>query len=350
MTERDAIQKRLEEGFEAVALWHLPAASGGPEIPSLLLVHPDGQKLLCHMKDPEAIAFVAGLVKEKKAVIGYDLRVYCSGIGSSTILGRKLHLNSVVDELCASLGWDASVSKYPHTFEVAFTVEGEQESLLAQKLDEVRRVVLALSLRNRLGFVVAASPSAPRWRVPVFSGLLGIEERSVDAPTQEQLAYVERVCAHPDASVAAAALQDLYSQVSDNARITVGWAAIEHVFDCRARHLLDKCELRSLLDVVGCLDNIPAGKRERLREILRDPNLVSFERRNDRIARNISERTGVALEEALKKVKSLANERGGRVHTLLNRAKPPAQHVGFIEETLWAIIDDCIDGPNPFSH
>jgi hypothetical protein len=312
-------------------------------------MHPDGRKLMYYLRDSEAIDFAARLVEEQHTVIGYDLCVYCSGIGPDTIHGRKLYLDSVVNELRELLDWELSVSDYPHTFEVLFKIEGDDQAALDDNLDNVRKVALALSLRNCLGFVVGSSSPGTRYQGQPFSLKMGLAERNVRGLTPAQLAYVEQVWADPDALAAAEALQALHCQVSDDSRITVGWAAIEHIFARPAEHLLDSTELEALLDVVGSLDSIPVEKRNRLQEVLRSPNLVASERRNARIARSISERTGKTFEEVYDKVRSLAQERGRRVHALSDQARPLAQHVDFVKGVLWAVIEGCIDGANPFS-
>lgn len=358
MTETDEIRKLLEEGFRAAMVLReptedeirrLPDVYAESEVRALPLTHPDGRKLMYYLRDSTAIEFAARLVEEQKTVIGYDLCVYCSGIGPDTIHGRKLHLDGVVEELRELLDWDLSVSDYPHTFEVSFKIEGDDQAALDDKLDEVRKVALALSLRNSLGFVVGSSSSGTRYQGQPFSLKMGLEERNVRSLTSAQLAYVEQVWADPDALAAAEALQALYGQVSDDSRITVGWAAIEHIFARPAEHLLDSTELKTLLDSVGSLDSIPVQKRDRLQKVLRSPDLVASEGRNERIARSISERTSETFEEVYDKVRSLAQERGRRVHARSDQARPLAQHVDFVEGVLWAIIEGCIDSPNPFS-
>lgn len=358
MTEKDDIQKLLKEGFRLAMILRVPTKDeirrlpdvyAESEVRALPLMHPDGRRLMYYMRDPTAIEFAAGLVEEQKTVIGYDLCIYCSSVGPDTIHGRRLYLDGVVNELRESLEWDVSVSDYPHTFEVSFKVEGDDQTALDEKLNEVRKVALALSLRNGLGFVVGSSSPGTRYQGQPFSLKWGLQERNVRGLTPAQLAYVGRVWANPDAFAAAVALQTLYCQVSNDSWITVGWAAIEHIFARPAQHLLNSAELEYLLSVVGSLDDIPVDKRDRLQLVLRNPELVSSENRNERIARSISERTGESFEDVYDKVRSLAQERGRRVHALCNRARSLAQHVAFVEGVLWAVIGGCIKGPNPFS-
>lgn len=358
MTEKADIQRLLEEGFCAAMVLLTPTEDQIRRLPNtyaesrvrvLPLAHPDGRKLMYYMKDPAAIAFAEELVAERSSVIGYDLHAYCSGVGPDTILGRSLYLDDLISGLRGLLGWDVSISDYPHTFEISFTIKGDDQTSLTKRLDDVRRVALALSLRNGLGMVVDSWSPGTRYVGQPFSFKTGLQERHIQCPTLEQLSYVERIWRDEDALAAATALQAFYSQVSDDSRISFGWAAVEQLFDRRATHLLEPSELKYLVDAVGGLDSIPVAKRNRLVDVLRDPDLVSSEGRNARIARSISIMLREPLEEVYDRVKSLARERGLRVHALSGRATLSAEHAAFIEKVLWGAITRSIDGANPFS-
>jgi hypothetical protein len=358
MTEISEIKILLKEGFVPAMILRVPTENEIRRLPdihaklqvrALPLKHPDGRKLMYYMRDPAAIKFAAGLVAEQNRVIGYDFCIYCSGVGPDTIHGRKLYLNDVVDDLRKSLEWDVSISDYPHTFEVSFKIKGDDRMALEEKIEEVRKVALALSLHNSLGFVVSSTSSGTRYQGQPFSLKWGLQERNVRSLTSAQLSYIKRVLVDPTALAAAKALQELYCQVSDDSRITVGWAAIEDIFACPAKHLLDATELGYLLGAVGKLYEIPGEKRNRLRRFLNNPDVVFSEGRNERIARSISEITRESFKEVYKQVRALAKERGRRVHRLSDQPRLLTKHMAFVENALWAKIEKSIEGPNPFS-
>lgn len=357
MTEIDDIRSLLDQGFRPAMILReptedeirrLPEVYAGSTVRALPLMHPDGRKLMYYLRDPAAVDFARGLVEEQKAIIGYDLCVYCSGIGPDTIHGRKLYLHSVVESLQQLLEWDLATSEYPHTFEVSFKIEGDDQAAVDDRLEQVREIALALSLRNRLGFVVGYTSPGTMYQGQPFSLKVGLQERNVRGLSDSHLAYIDKVCDDPDALAAAKALQEVYCQVSDDSRITVGWAAIEHIFASPAQHLLAPAELEAVLDAAEQLDTIPRDKRDRLKTLLRNPDLLSQAGRNECLALGISERTGMEFEDVRDKVRLLARERGRQVHTLSDEARPPPQHVDFVESVLWAVIKTAISGPNPF--
>jgi len=357
MTEIDDIRSLLEQGFRAAMILReptedeirqLPEVYAASTVRALPLMHADGRKLMYYLSGPAAVEFAQGLVEEQKAIIGYDLCVYCSGIGPDTIHGRKLHLDSVVESLQQLLGWDVVTSEYPHTFEVSFKIEGDDQAALDHRLGQVHKIALALSLHNRLGFVVGSTSPGTRYQGQPFPLRWGLEERSARTLSGSHLAYIDKVCNDPNALAAAEALQALYSQVSDDSRITVGWAAIEDIFASPAQHLLAPAELEAVLEAVEQIEGVPRNKWDRFKTLLRNPDLLSQAGRNERLARGICELTGFDFEDVYEKVRSLARERARRVHKLSVKSRPLAQHVTFVEGVLWAVIRSAITGPNPF--
>lgn len=358
MTEIDDIRRFLDQGFRAAMMLHEPTKDEIRRLPevysrslvvALPLAHPDGRRVMYYLRDPAAIDLAKQLVAQQNEIIGYDLCIYSSAIGPDTILGHKLFFwDELVNNLRELLEWDVAVSEYPHTFEVSFKIEGDDQAAIADRLAQVRKVALALSLRNQLGFVVGGSSPGPKYQGQPFSLKAGLIERAVRGLSACQLAYIDNIWGNQDALDAAEALQQVYSQVSDDSRITVGWAAIEHIFASPARHLLTPEELESAINAVAQLEAIPTEKRDRLKQLLRNPDLVSEAGRNERLARNISERAGIAFGDVLDNVRSLAQERGRRVHRLPKNARPPAQLIAFVETVLWTVIEAAIDGANPF--
>lgn len=358
MTENSEIQNLLKEGFLPTMVLRIPTEDEircrlpdiytKSQVRALPFGHPDGRKLMYYMKDPAAIIFAERLVAEQKMVIGYDLCIYCSGVGPDTIHGKKLYLNDVVSELRKALGWDVSLSNYPHTFEVSFKVKGDDRTTLEDKIEEVRKAALALSLCNRLGFIVSATSSGECYQGQPLSLKWGLQESTVHSFTLAQLTYVERIWADQTALRAASALQELRCQVYNYSKIAIGWAAIEDIFSTKATHLLDSDELKCLLLAVKKLDKIPGPKRNCLIERLENPDVLSSKSRNERIAKRISDITGESFSDVNKKVKALAKDRGRILHAFSNKSRNLTEHMAFIENVLWARIEKSIDGLNPF--
>jgi hypothetical protein len=357
MSEIDDIRSLLEQGFRAFMILREPtqkeiARLPGEYAPSIVralpMWHPDGRKMMYYIKDPDAIAFAQQLVGSLWKIVGREVVVYVCGIGNSTVHGMTLELRAVAKNLQTLLNWQSRTSEYPNTIEINFRIEGDDVATMESRLDDVRRVALALSLRNRHGFAIGSVSSGVMYLGQQSPIKCGIPVGIAKGLGQSHLTYLDNILQDEDRAEAALALQTIYSQVTDDARLTVGWAAIEHIFSSPADHLLTSAELTEILTAVNDLLHIPSPKRERILELLRNPDLISAVGRNERMARSISERTGEEFNSVYRKVKSLASERGRRVHTLLPQERRLREHVAFVEEALWRVAESGLDGPNVF--
>ncbi|OGD17950.1 MAG: hypothetical protein A2Y69_07015 [Candidatus Aminicenantes bacterium RBG_13_59_9] len=357
MTEIGDIRELLDQGFRIGMILlepleeeirKLPEEYSHSVVKALPLDHPDGRKIMYYMKDSAAIDFAKELVSEQNEIIGYDLCIYCSGIAPETIRGEKICLEGVVENLIKLPGVDAVLSDYPNTFEVSFKIEGDDRKALREKLDLVHKIVLALSLSNRIGFVVGNISQGERFRGQPFSLKLGLQETNIRALTAQQLLYVNEIHKNSNACAAAEALQAIYSQVNEMSQITMGWAAIEQIFKTDAQPLLSEDELTAVTEAVSLLDAVPKPKRDRLVKILEDPNLVSLANRNERLASSISAIVRMDYDDVYDKVRSMSRQRGSLLHSLGKRTPEIAQHLSFVERVLWGIISSAISTPNPF--
>jgi hypothetical protein len=358
MIEKDRLEQYIAEGFQVSMflrdptpeeIQKLPDVYSNKVVKALPLSHRDGRKLMYYLIQKDAIEFAEELVKEANTIIGYRLVVYCSGIGPDTIHGRNVYLDNVVMNLEKLLNWNVSTSSFPHTFQVSFDIEGDNQETVRDCQDDVRKVALALTLCNKIGFVVGSSSPGPKFKGQPFALTFGIQERFVREINSDQMAFVDQICQDKDTFTAASALQMLYCQVTDNARITTGWAAIEHIFSSRPQHLLTADELIAVTDAIDQLSCISDEKRKQLIEKIQNPDLIAKEGRNARIARQLSDLLNSNYSAVYEQVRSLSRERGQRVHKLTDTAPPLAEYVAFIERVLWAVIDERISGPNPFT-
>jgi hypothetical protein len=355
MSELDDFKRYIAEGFQAAMVLRdsteeelrrhqLPDAYFGVTVKILPLCHTDGRKLMYFLKEPDALAFAQSLVERQREVIGYDMCVYCSAVGPDTIHGRIIYLDDLISDLRILKGWDITKSEYPHTIEISFKIEGNDNTEEDARLTDVRKLALALTLRNKLGFVVSAYSPGIRFRGQPFSVKMGIQEKYVNGIDKTDIANVERIWRDDEAFTAVSALQTIYSQVTDDSRITVAWAAIEQLFTTKPEHLLNKSELSSVINAVTGLSCLSEQKSKRLLDWLKDANFLAKENRNARIAHNVSVLLGQEYEKTYLAVHELTNARGKRVHKLSGQRVSLTEHIKFAEQILWAFIDTRLVG------
>jgi hypothetical protein len=92
-------------------------------------------------------------------------------------------------------------------FEVHDTIEGEDKSPVQQRLAEVERVAMALSLRNGLGFHLLEHSLHPLFVGQQLGIILGLEVRLPTSPEPESCKLVAELQAEPRRYAAATAFQ-----------------------------------------------------------------------------------------------------------------------------------------------
>jgi len=349
MSEVDSLRRYLAEGFrpemilrtvdeEELRRVGLPAAYYGADVRALPLTHADGRRYMLYIKEPDTVEMAQDLVRDSRTIIGYTLYIYCSVIGPDTIEGSDVDLGQVIANLREILDWKVSQSAHPHTFEIVFEIEGDDLLKVQTALNQAQDVCLALSLRNKLGFVVVPGTPSAKYKGQPFSLQIGLPVKMGCRIDPDDLAQVAGISANEAALKAARALQALYSGITDDIRVTVAWSAMEDLFGSRPEHLLNATELSAVRDAIDSVKCLDADKREALKLKLGKSDLISKESRNERIASEISALLGRDRTEVLKQIRGLTEARAKCVHSLRSRGGRITEHVAFVESVLLAFI------------
>jgi hypothetical protein len=347
MTEVEILRDHLAEGFQAVMILRnvsheearragLPdAASAG--VKALPLAHADGRKVMFYLIEAESIEFAESIVRDLRSITGYTLVICCCVMGTDTVEGRTVSLDGIISGLRDMLGWQVRASDTPYAFDVIFEFEGEVREQIDAAVKAVRTACLALSLRNRIGFFGGSSAAVPKFKGQPFSIVAGHPIRVGLEIDREDLSRAERISNNDRALACALALQAIYSGVTDDLKLTIGWAAIEEFFGSSPEHLLDVPELEAVAAAIDSLQCLASEKRDTLKKKLKDPNYFSKQSRNERIATTIATLLlGSERDAVLRQIRDITSARGKRVHTFGRSQDDLRQHLKFIESVLLA--------------
>jgi hypothetical protein len=241
--------------------------------------------------------------------------------------------------ICEQTGWDVRPSKHPNVFEVHEEIQGADTGPIRLRLGEVDRMALALSLRNGLGFHVVDHSAHPIFVGQPLKIVLGLEVRSPSPASAEAYNHVAAIEGDPQRYAAALALREIYSQVTPRTKLIIAWAAIEDLFPSKPEHLLSPAAVDEL---VALLDNHSVIQTDsvlldRITSILRNPNLLSKETRNARLAAQIAALLGETYESTYTRVRDAATIRGKPAHA--NQEEPHVQeHLDFLERVLSVVL------------
>jgi hypothetical protein len=357
VSEKDQLLKHFAEGFEPAMVLRkvgedeirqvaLPAGISTSKNRALPLAHKDGRKMMYYAIHPETIEFAQQLVDDRRQVTGYNVSVCCSVGGPDTINGALVSFDNVIADIQAILGWKVAKTDRQHTIEISFSIEGNDRTGLQRNLDQINALTLAISLKNRLGFVISQVNEGATYKGQPFSYKIGQQVKLGCRVFPSDLAAVERISEDADLLRAALALQAIYSAVTDDARLTLAWSAVEDIFGSGPEHMLEKGQLRAVIKALDSVDSLDAATRHKLVNKLSDAGLMAKESRNSRIARNISALLHKDSSEVYEQIKALTRARGKRVHSL-SSGELLTDYILFAEQVLWAYIDSRMPGTAP---
>jgi hypothetical protein len=276
-------------------------------------------------------------VQDAKTVIGYSPVVYCTVTSSESSKGQ----NILFDELIASLNgiteWDIKKSEFPNTIEIRTNIKSGNQEFLDTYIKEIEIVSMLVSLKNKKGFQLSAFSHGEYTKGQPFGITFGLHQHSLKGITKDELDKFKEILNNDLCREAISSLQLIYSQISDSAKITLCWATIEHIFDTKPNHILEEKEIDEIVALIE-KTNLSNDKINKVKEIVKNPNLLSEKNRNIRIAENISHNLGFDQEKIYDNIRNMTKARGKMVHALGNETDI-SSHLNFFEKILSSYIN-----------
>lgn len=192
---------------------------------------------------------------------------------------------------------------FSDAFEVCFEICNENDKV--EKKEILDRHLLAVSLRNSMGFLITDCSSDPKYK-----SWLSVP------PEDEALKKFLKSCGDPSFLDIVRKLRGYYAQVEQQQKVIFGAALLEELFDTKSEHVLNKVEKSEIAEVVRKL-NWDDIKKEKVITVLSDSNLMAIETRNNRMAKEIAKYLQEDESETLKRIKRIYKVRSSGAHTVL---------------------------------
>jgi len=172
---------------------------------------------------------------------------------------------------------------------------------------------------------------------------VGPEERMLTAVTKEDIHDIEVVLSSPKAIVAVRGLNQSYIENCMPSRLSMLWAAAEHVFSNKPERLLSNDEITSLFKAAEIIESLRKDPQRLgdLKKALQDPDRLPLKSRNLRMAEAIAPVMNITTEVAYTKVRTASKLRGKNVHRLSQDWKDIEDSEKFLQEALLRYIAKC---------
>ena len=268
--------------------------------------------------------------------IGTLIRARCAALGGRSSHQRVFHADRLVASLDSLWGWQFTLGDVVGTFEVVIRLESTDSSAAEEAIDKLEYLLDYLAVSQQVGFHIQHCSVTPIPRLELACSI-GPEERMLSPVTSKEIGNIETaLSSSTEALVAARGLNQAYVENCMPSRLSILWAAAEHVFGNRPKHLLAKEEIRCLLDAARGIESLKndSDRLGKLKEALWDPDRLPIKNRNMRMAEAIAPAMGISVDDAYSKISEASKLRGEHLHNLSTNWKGIEDSEGFLQEAL----------------
>jgi len=309
----------------------------------IMLRHPStGHQIEIISSDDYVITRAKGQRSYQEEPIGLLIRALCSALGGRSSRERIFHLDQLIPSLNGLWNWQFNLGERVGTFEAIKYLETTDRGSAEEALDKLNHLLDFFAYLYQVGFYIQHSSIShiPRLE-PTVS--VGPEERMLTAVTKEDIHDIEVVLSSPKAIVAVRGLNQSYIENCMPSRLSMLWAAAEHVFSNKPERLLSNDEIASLFEAAKTIESLKKDPQRLadFKKALQDPDRLPLKSRNLRMAEAIAPVMNITTEAAYTKVRTASKLRGKNVHRLSQDWKDIEDSEKFLQEALLCYIAKC---------
>lgn len=306
----------------------------------IMLRHPStGQKIEIITSDHLVIRRAKAQQSYQEEPIGLLIRALCSALGGRYSHERIFHLDQLIASLDGLWNWQFKLGERVGTFEAIKRLETTDRGSAEEALDQLSHLLNFLAYRYQVGLYMQHSSISQIPRLePTVS--IGPEERMLPAVTEKDIHDIEIVLTSPKAVVAVKGLNQSYIENCMPSRLSMLWAAAEHVFSNKPERLLSNDEILCLFKAAETIESLRKDPQRLgdFKKALRNPDRLPLKSRNLRMAETIAPVMNISIEVAYSKVRRASELRGKNVHRLSQGWKDIEDSEKFLQEALLCYI------------
>lgn len=272
--------------------------------------------------------------------IGTIVRANCVALGGRSVSQRIFHLDDLVASLNDFSDWKFELKNFG-TFEVVIQLDSIEDGDIEETINKLQCLLDCLAISQQVGFHIQhySKSAIKRFNANIS---IGPEERSLEKVNLEEITNIEKIISiSTEASTAARGLNQSFIENCLPSRLSMLWAASEHVFGSKAEKLLTDKEIGALISAANEIESLKEDKSrlDKFKETIRDPNRLPLENRNIRMAKAISQVMNLSEEDTYSKVRDASRLRGKHVHDISMNWKDIEISEKFLQKALLCYLE-----------
>lgn len=275
---------------------------------------------------------------DAKQIIKYSMRIECEIRGNDN--DGNIMASNYLDNLKEVTGWRIEEAEQSTNFYVFYEWDGEDKEPGYTLQHELEDVLIALSIKNKVGFEIRTVSWGEIYKGHPFSVWYGKSETVPKPITTEDIQRVKEIRTD-DKKDFLLDLVSYYSHALPEYKLISGFSVLEKLFDTKMEKLLSNQEIKALILKAKEIESL-SNDETRIKAIHEALHLIPTKTRNQRMSDSIAALLSADSKEIYERVKKLSELRARPAHApqsaLKNRFSEEQSKIK--GELLW--IEDLI--------
>lgn len=294
----------------------------------------EGKSIYYPITNQDELKLANKNIEENYQTVGYDLSVTCRARN----LRGEVEIEEYAKNLIELTNWTIEIESQ-NQFVVKFDAEGPSQKAGYELISKLQSYLICFSVKLKIGFIVTNVHWGPRCKAQPWSWIATDYYPKGPKIIAKDIENITRLKAGGNEKTMLD-LVEFYGQISPRTKLITGFSIIETLFDTSAENILESSEIDEIIKRINQIPDLVSKKDkiDKVTNVLRNPNVMSKQGRNERLAVKLAEVMDIKYIDAIKKIKELAKNRGKAAHSTKENEKEFTESSNYIEEVLLRYI------------
>lgn len=294
------------------------------------------EKLTYIIDNKELLNIAYQVLNEQSKTLGFNMRVVCEVRSTD----EGIRISDTMKFVNEVTGYKVTAGETDKQFYVFYSYEGETKDLGQDVLLKLDRVLLALSLKNRVGFSIIGTSWGEYSKARPVVGWSGAWTNTCEKAGKDDFSLVDIALKTEEANELLLKIRSFYAHSSKKDQVIYGSALVEKLFSKSHECLLDEKEKEKLFEKIS-VGVFLSDQEKKIREIKQAFNSDRLPKttKNERVVENVLKFFNASKEDILIKLRKLSKVRQKIAHHADDVASSEMMEpLKFVEELLFSYL------------